>query len=335
MNAITTDTLKQLRDKFPESHISWRVGRMNQDRTVGQALPYIDNRLVQNRLDDVLGPQNWTNRFIEVISNNRLMAVRCIIGVNVGGTWVEKEDAAQLDDVGNGNREIAVKGVYSDAMKRAAVQWGIGRYLYDYAAPYVELDNGRLVEAPKLPPELLPAEEAAVRAEELKNAPAPVAKPAPVKAEVKPEVKPEVKQEPKVEQKAEPKEQPVKAEQPQEHAPADKPVSKAASVLQPETQEAPEQRVAATQEVREQVQEKPAAQPARVADEAGSDERPANLTDEQNALVDDLLTKIEKLPPKMIRAYIAGPKGQEKLNKEARDFLLARVARKEAALEAS
>jgi len=155
---VTNDTLKQLREPLPERMISWRVGSTNQDKTRGQALPYIDNRIVQNRLDDVVGPSNWTNRYEEVIVDNRLLAVRCVIGVRIGDQWVEKEDAAHLDDNAQGSRELAIKGVYSDAMKRAAVQWGIGRYLYEYQAPWVVLgENKRLQEIPRLPAHMLPA----------------------------------------------------------------------------------------------------------------------------------------------------------------------------------
>lgn len=342
---VTNDTLKQLREPLPERMISWRVGSTNQDKTRGQALPYIDNRIVQNRLDDVVGPSNWTNRYEEVIVDNRLLAVRCVIGVRIGDQWVEKEDAAHLDDNAQGSRELAIKGVYSDAMKRAAVQWGIGRYLYEYQAPWVVLgENKRLQEIPRLPAHMLPAGDSS---DQPGHAPASAsAEEVPAKAVAKPAAK----QEPSAQ--AEPVQKPVKAAAPApapapapavaNEAPAaeDKPAASVqAEVLAPShavaaAQEAPAAAPPANETPAESKAADAADAAAQSAQAAGGDiELPADLTAEQKALVDDLLAKIQKLPPKMIRAYITGPKGQEKLTAPARDFLLAKVAQKEAQAE--
>lgn len=341
---VNDDTLKQLREPLPERLISWRVGSTNQDKTRGQALPYIDNRIVQNRLDDVVGPSNWTNRYEEVIVDNRLLAVRCIIGVRVGDQWVEKEDAAHLDDGSQGSRELAVKGVYSDAMKRAAVQWGIGRYLYEYQAPWVALDDyKRLSEIPRLPAHMLPAGDTS--GQTAGHAPAPAAAPdQAVKSTAKPAPK------------AEPVQKPVKQEAAEPVAEANAPAQKPAQTTSVQAEVlAPTQQVAAEKPKAQPATETPAeAKAADAADaaakattqataapssppsaqtEGDAVELPADLTAEQKALVDDLLAKIQKLPPKMIRAYITGPKGQEKLTPPARDFLLAKVSEKEAQAE--
>ena len=74
-----------------------------------------------DRLDDVVGPENWTNDFTESPNGG----VLCTLGIRVDeDAWVYKTDGAD-------NTEIErVKGGLSNAMKRAGVQWGIGRYLY-------------------------------------------------------------------------------------------------------------------------------------------------------------------------------------------------------------
>ncbi len=328
---VTEDTLKQLRQPLPERAISWRVGQTNSDKTFGQALPYIDNRIVQNRLDEVLGASNWTNRFVEVTANNRLLAVRCILGVRIDGQWVEKEDAAQLDDSAQGSRELAIKGVYSDAMKRAAVQWGVGRYLYDYVAPWVALDSSRhLTEIPRLPEHMRPeGDNSGPRPLSAPTVPAaapapvaaPAAAPAPVKAAAKPEADAFV--------------EPVSVKTASAPVPVAQPSAVSAPVeesAQPAAMPAPEH----THEVSAEPQAQAApVESAPVSESAPSGAMPEGLTAEQKALVDDLLAKIQKLPPKMIRAYITGPKGQEKLTAAARDFLLAKVAEKEALADAS
>ncbi|MCC5610581.1 hypothetical protein LC612_28480 [Nostoc sp. CHAB 5834] len=171
MTQVTNETLKALLTPFPESDISWRVGKTFSDGDKGQALPYISARAVQTRLDEVVGPGNWRNSFVEIFNNGKFAAVRCGIAIKVDGEWVEKFDTAPYDEIGalkdEVSRSMAFKGVYSDAEKRSAVQWGIGRYLYAFQAPWVALDDKQaLVTVPRLPSAFLPEVEAVVRREE-------------------------------------------------------------------------------------------------------------------------------------------------------------------------
>jgi hypothetical protein len=84
------------------------------------ALCYITSRAVQNRLDDVCGPAGWESSFAETASG-RVIAT---ISIDMGTRWTAKSDGA-----GSTAME-GEKGGLSDAFKRAAVMWGIGRYLY-------------------------------------------------------------------------------------------------------------------------------------------------------------------------------------------------------------
>lgn len=337
---VNNETLKALREPLSESLISWRVGYMDEGKTMGQALPYIDNRIVQNRLDDVVGPSNWKNRYHEVVVGPKLVAVRCVIAICIDGQWIEKEDAAHLDDSQGSSRELAIKGVYSDAMKRAAVQWGIGRYLYDYQAPWVALDDDRrLAEIPKLPSCMLPAEEAAVRAQEEQEAQRTAAKPAaraePVKAVAEAE-KPAPKAEAvPVAQAPVAAPEPAPAPAPAQEEPA---TSVEAEVLRPRAPEA-EAAPVAQEPVAEPAKAPaaatpaaPAPAPAPAAPAASADDVLASMPEQQRRLVEDLLDKIKKgSSVRMIRSYVTGPKGQEKLHAEARQFLLAKLDEAEAA----
>lgn len=47
------------------------------------------------------------------------------------GQWIDKTDGAEDSDI------EAVKGGLSDAFKRAAVKWNIGRYLYSFNTVWV------------------------------------------------------------------------------------------------------------------------------------------------------------------------------------------------------
>jgi hypothetical protein len=119
-----------LRAPFAPERISWRVGSTNGDKTKGMALAYLDARDVQDRLDDVLGPDGWANRYPHVGAKTV-----CEIGIRMDdSSWVWKSDGAGDSDI------EAEKGALSDAFKRAAVKWGIGRYLYDLDSPWVKIE---------------------------------------------------------------------------------------------------------------------------------------------------------------------------------------------------
>jgi hypothetical protein len=142
--------MAKLAEPFPPEEIEWRVGSTNGDKTKGIALAYVTNRAIQNRLDEVFGCFGWKNEFREWKGNAQI----CGISILHEGQWVTKWDGA--DD---SNME-AVKGGLSDAMKRAAYQWGIGRYLYNLENVWVPIEpRGKsyvLKEIPKLPAWALP-----------------------------------------------------------------------------------------------------------------------------------------------------------------------------------
>jgi hypothetical protein len=123
---------KALAAPFPPDAISWRVGSTTKDKAKGMALAYLDARAVMDRLDAVCGPGGWQCRY----SHAQAKTV-CDIGIFTGsmGEWIWKADGAGDSDI------EAEKGALSDAFKRAAVRWGIGRYLYDLESPWVELDE--------------------------------------------------------------------------------------------------------------------------------------------------------------------------------------------------
>lgn len=114
---------------FPPDRVSWRVGSTTKDKSRGLALAFIDARDVYDRLDAVAGPANWQLRYTHADKKTV-----CEIGLRIGEEWVWKANGAGDSDV------EAEKGALSDAAKRAAVLWGIGRYLYDLESPWVELE---------------------------------------------------------------------------------------------------------------------------------------------------------------------------------------------------
>lgn len=119
---------ERLRAPFDPKRIHWRVGSTTKDKKRGLALAYIDARDVMDRLDDVVGIDGWQCRYPH--ANGKTC---CELGVRIDGQWIWKSDGAGDTDF-EGD-----KGAFSDAFKRAAVRFGIGRYLYDLPAEWVDI----------------------------------------------------------------------------------------------------------------------------------------------------------------------------------------------------
>lgn len=122
--------LSDLHKPFPPEAVSWRVGSTTKNKSKGLALAYIDARDVMKRIDEVCGAHGWQDRY--EFHGTRTI---CYLSIRIGDEWITKADGAGDSDV------EAEKGSISDAFKRAAVKWGVGRYLYDLESPWVELDT--------------------------------------------------------------------------------------------------------------------------------------------------------------------------------------------------
>lgn len=142
-------TLQQkLECPFPASAVSWRIGRKSKDGKSAILLAYIDARDVMERLDRACGFENWQCRYNLADSG----VLICELGLRVDGEWLWRANGA-------GDTHVeAEKGKCSDAFKRAAVVWGIGRYLYGLSTPRVNIDQwGHWETNPPLPDWATPA----------------------------------------------------------------------------------------------------------------------------------------------------------------------------------
>jgi len=128
------EQLAALAAPFPPANVSFRIGARTKDKSKGKLLAYIDARDVMERLDDVMGANNWQCSYSPMHNNTTC----CNIGILFEGStsWIWRANGAGATDV-EGD-----KGAYSDAFKRAGVLFGIGRYLYDVDLPWVPLEKG-------------------------------------------------------------------------------------------------------------------------------------------------------------------------------------------------
>lgn len=130
--------LEQLKAPFPADAVSWRPMSTNKkkfeakqaDKRKGLPAAYLDARDVTGRLDDVMGV-DWQCEYVSMQNGTCC----CRIGLLIDGQWRWRSDGAGETDV-EGD-----KGQYSAAFKRAAVKWGVGAYLYEVKARWIDLDD--------------------------------------------------------------------------------------------------------------------------------------------------------------------------------------------------
>jgi hypothetical protein len=120
------------------------------------ALAYVDARVIQDRLDEVLGVEGWQDEY-QLLPDGSVM---CKLRLKLGGEWVTKVDVGSPSEQPDGGDRL--KAAFSDALKRAAVKFGIGRYLYRLQSQWVDYDpvKKQFTQTPQLPAFALPARQA-------------------------------------------------------------------------------------------------------------------------------------------------------------------------------
>ena len=125
-----------LRKPFAPEDLEWRLQQAFEEKMRGIAVPYVTNRAIQNRLDEAVGPENWYNDYKPWHGAGKKEAQLCGIAIYFEGRgFITKWDGAEDSDI------EPVKGGLSDSMKRAAVQWGIGRVLYNMDTVWVNIEK--------------------------------------------------------------------------------------------------------------------------------------------------------------------------------------------------
>jgi len=157
-----TKLLAELEIPFPPDQVRWRVTNTTNDKKRGQVVPYADPRAYTDRLNALFTPQGWTREYkVETMSNitrfkkgesiaSGKVLVTCtvtILGIGshsgTGEEWADDENCMTSAD--------------AQAFKRACSCLGLGRYLYDFPAIWVDLDENRQpVRAPALSAWALP-----------------------------------------------------------------------------------------------------------------------------------------------------------------------------------
>jgi hypothetical protein len=131
VHAIT----EALAEPFAPEEVRFKPAVVSGNRAL--ALAYVDARAIQDRLDDVLGVAGWQDDY-ECLTDG---SVVCRLRLRLGEEWVTKVDVGgPSEQPDSGDR---VKAAFSDALKRAAVKFGIGRYLYRLPSQWLDWDAQR------------------------------------------------------------------------------------------------------------------------------------------------------------------------------------------------
>ncbi len=146
MSAKTIEQVtEELSRPFAATEVKWKPSMVKGNRAL--ALAYVDARVIQDRLDDVLGVMGWSDSY-KVLDGG---AVMCRLRLRIGEHWITKMDVGgQSEQPDDGDK---MKAAFSDALKRTAVKFGVGRYLYRLPSQWVDYDPQKRAFArpPQLP----------------------------------------------------------------------------------------------------------------------------------------------------------------------------------------
>jgi len=134
-----------LADPFPATVVKWKPQQVKNGRAL--AVAFLDARIVMDRLDAVVGANGWQDDY-SVLPDG---SVVCRLSVRLAGEWITKTDVGSTSDQPDGGDRM--KSAFSDALKRAAVKFGVGRYIYKLPMTWVDYDpvKKRIPYPPKLP----------------------------------------------------------------------------------------------------------------------------------------------------------------------------------------
>lgn len=119
---ITAEDVKLLTAPFAKDKVSVKVQSFNKERTKAMLVLYLQHTDVMDRLDAV--DPSWNCTVLEERPVGDTVYVRTRMTLK----------GVSRENVGEGNDP---KGAYSDALKRCAMLFGVGRYLYDTNTPWV------------------------------------------------------------------------------------------------------------------------------------------------------------------------------------------------------
>ena len=145
VNNETQSIAEALAAPFGDGEVKFKPQAVKGNRAL--AIAYADVRAIMDRLDAVVGVENWQDHY-QLLPDNSVM---CRLRVRIGDRWISKVDVGSPSEQPDGGDRL--KAAFSDALKRAAVKFGIGRHLYRLPQQWVDYDPARkqFASPPRLP----------------------------------------------------------------------------------------------------------------------------------------------------------------------------------------
>jgi len=156
------ELLAELETPFPVDQVLWRVTNTANNRTRGQVVPYADPRAYTDRLNALVSPQGWTRAYETVTMNNITRTKRnaeIVTGKILVTCKVTIEGLGTHSGTGEewADEDNAMTSAEAQAFKRACSCFGLGRYFYDFDAPWVDIDDkSRPKKTPTVPLWMVP-----------------------------------------------------------------------------------------------------------------------------------------------------------------------------------
>ena len=140
------EALLRLEEPFASKDVKWLVAATSRDGRKGRVTPYADPRAYTDRLNQVFTASGWTREYkvqtlapITRLKNDKpiqtgKVLVTCVVSIPGVGThsgcgeeWAEDPNA--------------LTSAEAQAFKRACSNFGLGRYFYNFAEMWVDVDE--------------------------------------------------------------------------------------------------------------------------------------------------------------------------------------------------
>jgi hypothetical protein len=159
------EALARLEEPFASKDVKWLVAATSRDGRKGRVTPYADPRAYTDRLNQVFTASGWTREYTvhtlspitrmkkdKPIQTGKVL-VTCVVSIPGVGTHSGSGEE-WADD------ENAMTSAEAQSFKRACSVFGLGRYFYNFAEMWVDLDEYKHPrELPTLPSWALPENE--------------------------------------------------------------------------------------------------------------------------------------------------------------------------------
>ncbi|MYL35516.1 hypothetical protein GLW08_21220 [Pontibacillus yanchengensis] len=125
MEPLNMQEIKEkLSEPFSSQDLEWRTVHTfsNQNGPTAIVVPYVQSRAIMNRLDEVVGWDRWENEIKELPGGGVTQGIRI---------WISEERSIIKWDGADRTQVEPTKGAISGALKRSAILYNLGRYLYD------------------------------------------------------------------------------------------------------------------------------------------------------------------------------------------------------------